>query len=48
MEKNSKLYQDLFKLFKCAHPSQTPAKAQIEFNQTWKQKIKPADVYKRK
>ena len=40
MDKTTKLYQDLFKLFRNAFPKKNPAQAQTELNEIWKEKVK--------
>ena len=40
MDKTTKLYQDLFNLFRVAFPKKNPAQAQTELNEIWKEKVK--------
>ena len=46
MESNSKAYHELFKLYKCSYSEKTAAKAQADFNQLWKEKIKRSEKEK--
>ena len=40
MDKNTKLYQDLSKLYSSAHPGKARLACQVEVNEIWKTKIK--------
>ena len=46
METNSKLYHDLFRMYKSSYATKSAAKAQADFNQIWKEKIKKTEKEK--